>query len=502
MDSLAGVKEPHSVIAPEALPPKALGRREVAAGYGWNALFSFLGKAIFPILQIFFYRKLGPAEIGIYAVLIPIYMICDSLRDAGLALTYIADREHADRREGEYATLAMVNAALFAAAIFLAKGYISAMFRLPQLNLGLTMVALAMLLTGVSAIPANKLQKQARFKEAGLVDFFSTLASFVVAFGMVFLNFGYLALVGQFVAKSLFFALACWAIAPVRPGWVHRGVVQSIWRRSSHNLLNNLLFTVYTVADNLLVAKVFGRVAVGNYNAAYTFGMKPVEFFTVPLGKTLLIAYTRKADDLRALANVFSRTIAAAILAMAPLYAIVGVFAKPIVMLLLGVKYAEAVPLLAVLSIYCACRSVGSLCGNVLVSMNKPVYNVYGWVLAYLAVGAILWMNWRHLALITVVEALTVGAATVYLTNTVAAFAVLKPGREDRLKLYRALSLSAAAAAIAALLSFLPFDARWNLAVACVAVPLVHAIGVGCVYARSVCAGFSKKGLKAIWHAI
>ena len=480
-----------------------MGRKEVAAGYGWNALFTVIGKIILPpLLQIFFYRRLGPEEIGIYAVLIPIYMICETLRDAGLALTYVADREADEKREGEYASLSILNSIVFAAIVFGLRDVLADTFRLPQLHWGLTMVSVAILLTGISTIPANKLQKKARFRDAGLVDLISTLLSFAIAFVLVILGFGYKALVWQFIARSLLFTWGCIALEPLKLSWIHKDVLDAIWKRATHNMLNNFLFTFYTVADNLLISKLFGRTAIGYYNAAYTFGTKPIDFFTVPLGRTLLIAYTRKSDDLKALANIFSRTIAASILLMLPLYVLIGFFARPLVLFLLGEKFAGAAPILSLLAIYCGCRSVGSLCGNVLVAMNKQVYNVYGWLLAYITVAIILWIRWPNLRLLDVVTALTAGAAVVYCVNAIAAFSILKPDSEDRSKLMRAIGLAGFASALVVLISLLPLNPWVALSLALIVIPLIHLSAISATYVSNAFAWLTASGRKAIWQAL
>ena len=496
-----GTKEPEPTYIAETAAP--MGRKEVVAGYGWNALFTLIGKLILPpLLQIFFYRRLGPEEIGVYAVLIPIYMICETLRDAGLALTFVADREADDKREGEYASLSILNSIVFAAVVFFLRDPLAEAFHLPQLHWGLTMVAVAILLTGISTIPANKLQKKARFRDAGLIDLISTVASFAIAFVLVLLGFGYKALVWQFIARSLLFTWGCIALEPVRLNWVHKDVLSAIWKRAGANLINNILFTFYTVADNLLISKLFGRAAIGYYNAAYTFGTKPIDFFTVPLGRTLLIAYTRKSDDLRSLSNIFSRTVAASVLLMVPLYVLIGFFARPLILFLLGDKYGDAAPILTLLAIYCGCRSVGSLCGNVLVAMNKPIYNVYGWLLAYATVGAVLWWKWPQLRLLDVVAALAAGAAVVYCVNGIAAFTILKPNPSDRAKIAKAFGLAGFASGLVILIALLPINASASLGLALIVVPVIHLSAVSAAFGPGSLAWLSGNGRKAIWESL
>ena len=498
MNSSTGAKDPQPAYLAELPEQETLGRAEVAKGFAWNALF----KVVFLVLQVVFIRKLGPTQTGIYAVLIPIYMICESLRDAGLALTYVADHKAHGRREGEYASLAILNAAVFATALYAGRFKIAEFLHLPQLDWGLQMVAAAIVVTGFSTIPANKLQKKARFRDAGLVELVATVVSYVVATILVFTGFGFKALIWQFLVKAFVFTIGCWTLEPIRPFWVRMEIIREIGKRSGHNLINNLLFTVYTVADNLMVSRLFGLLAVGNYNTAYSFGMKPVDFFSSPLGRTLLIAYTRKSHDLKALANLFTRTIAVSVLLMVPLYVLFGLFAHPIALLVFSKKFDMAGDLLAILVFYCFCRSIGLLCGNVLVAMNRPVLNVYGWLLAYATVFSILLYNREHLTLTTTVWALTAGAAVVYLSNAVAAFSILQPNGENALKLWRSLGMAALASVAIALASIMPFSVYVDLALAALVVPLVYVVGISALYGGTPTALFSRSGLKKVWAAI
>lgn len=481
---------------------EAMSRREVAVGYAWNLFFGMLTKLAFPILQLVFYRLLGPFQIGIYAVLIPIFQIAETMRDAGLAVTFIADREATGKREGGYASLAIISAAVFALFIFVARIPMAHYFNMPQLDWGLSMVALAVFLNGFCTVPVNKLQRKARFRDAGFADFAATLLSFVVATVLVLRGFGFVALVWQFFSKGIIYGAICWSLEPSKIEKPDPTVIREIWRHSHSNLLNNLLYTVYTVADTLMINKLFGVTAGGNYQAAYTYGSKPLEFFTFPLARTLLVAYSRKNHDHRALAGIFTRTISVSILAMLPVYVLVGVFAKPLVILLLSSKYIDAVPLLMLLAIYCGARSVGSLSGNVLVAMKKQIYNVAGWIAAYMTVGVVLWTTWAHRSTFTAVAALTAGTVVVYAVNLVSALLILKPNRESLDRLQKSLGLALLAAGAIFVVAYLPIKEWMSLTIAAAVLPPLYLLGIGMVLAGSPTACFSKRGIKRLWEEV
>jgi len=482
--------------------PDPLSRKDVAVGYAWNMLFGFIGRAVFPILQVFFYRRLGPEQIGIYGLILPIFVIAETMRDAGLGVTYIADNRADTDREGGYNTFAILSALLFASIVFFSRDYMASAFHVPELRWGLTMVSIAMALNGFCTIPTNKLQKRARFRDAGLADFAATLLSFAVALVLVLQGFGYMALVWQLFLKSVIYLVVCYSMEPVPIRKTTLDMLRGIWKHSGSNLFNNLLYTIYTVADSLFVTKMFGVTANGNYNSAYTYGSKPLEFFTFPLSRTLLVAYSRKSEDIRGLAQIFTRTITASILAMFPLYVFIDVFAKPLVLILLTEKYKDAIPLLALLAIYCGCRSVGSLSGNVLVAMKKQIYNVYGWVGAYLTVGLILALQWSHLTLIDTVVGLAAGAVTVYAVNTAAAFYFLKPDTEEKSHLIKALILSAFTSVFIVLFANLPMADAPKLGLALLLLVPLHLCGIGMLFVGSSKACFSKSGLKLLWKTL
>lgn len=477
-------------------------RREVAVGYLWNTVFSIISRVVFPILTVLLlYRKLGPAEIGIFALIIPIFQIIETIRDAGLAVTYIADREIDSEREGAYVTLGLISAVFFASLIFLCRNLLASLLHTEQLAWGLPIVALAMVVSGIATVPSNKLQRKARFRDAGAADFVATSISFVVGVALAFMGFGYQSLVWMFFLKVCLYTIFCWILEPVGFKPATLSLVHSIGKVAAANLFSNLFFTIYTTADTLIIGRFFGAESAGLYNTAFTLSQRPIDFVSGPIARTMLVAYSRANNDLKKVGSIYARSISASLLVLLPIYAAMAIYAKPLILVLVGSKFAGATPLLLVLLFYSSFRSVGALSGNVLVASQRAILNVQAWTLGFCVAGGLMWYQWSAdiRTPVNTVIAISAGIVSTYIYNTTRAFLIFRPEGEDLQRLWKAIGVCALTAAGLLALSFAPLNSKGLLLIAFTVGPAAHAVLVGTFFVGSPFALLTKRGAKDLW---
>lgn len=478
-----------------------MNRQEVARGFAWNVLFGFVNKALFPLIGIVIARELGPDQLGIYVTIAAVLSVTEIFRDAGLGVTYIADKD-AEEQEGIFVSLALVFGLIMGAALFLARGWLESVFRMPGLAWGLAMASIAVAMNGLATIPANKLQKQARFREAGFADTSATLLSYGVALPLVFTGYGFVGLVWQLLSRailSLGFHLYLARIKP--PSWnAENG--KRILRLSVAAMLNNLAYTVYTLCDTALIAYLFGKKGAGLYGVAYNVAVKPLDFITFPLGRTLLVAFSQSSEDRARLAHIFCRSMAAVLLVSVPLYGFFVIFAEPIIVGLYSDSYDGAVAPFAMLSAYLFCRSFGNLAGNAVFALGRPSFNVFSWIPGYLICGIGLWINRESLTLVSATAWISGGAIAVYLVNTSFAFGLLKPARKDYEKISRSAVTGLASLAFMACAWLLPIGLWWRFGLGLSIGTLCQLLMVGISYGGSWSACLSKGGLKRVWSSL
>ena len=462
-------------------------------------LLNAANKILFAIIGIFIARKLGPGDFGTFSALAMIFSVSDILRDAGLGATFIADRKATAQDERDYMLLSVVSGFILGDLVLIFRHKIAAFFpTFVGFDYGLIFVAIALMVNGFGTIPVAKLQKDGRFKRAGAIDVGATAVSYAIAVPLIWLGVGFVALVYQLLMRVGFYVLFSWlATRPDLFGGTAKGALRK-FRKSLSVLGNNILFSVYTMADNLLIGKLFGNVALGCYAAAYNFAVKPLDFITWPLNRALFVAYTHHAGEKERLASVFAKSVTAVSLFSIPVFLFMLAFADPLFPLLYGNEYALGVPVLQLLSIYLLARSIGTLSGSVLVATGRAKVNLACALLAFLVAGGGMWSNRDTLTLISATGWITAGALAVYIVNTYVAFRILPPGRDESVHLFRAVVLSFVSASVIFGISAVALPPLWRLGLAAVLVPPLHLVLIGTVFAGKPTACLSIAGIREL----
>ena len=177
-----------------------MDKKAVAKGFAWNVAFSVPAKLIFPIIGIVISRKVGTDALGVFFVIQALFMFVELLRDGGLGLTYIGDQNMTPEREATYAGTAVMSALLFSVGLLIASPFLATFNRAPEMNSALLYIAFAVAIGGFITIPVNRLQRDAKFREAGFADFVATGVGYVVALTLALLHFGLMSLIIQLLA--------------------------------------------------------------------------------------------------------------------------------------------------------------------------------------------------------------------------------------------------------------------------------------------------------------
>lgn len=475
-----------------------MNRSEIARGFGWNLLFNTVNRALFPIIGILFARALGPAQMGAYSVLAMMFALGDILRDAGIGASYVADPD-AEERESDYVLLSLLVGLVAGGAFLIALPvWLSLLDSFQGLAPGLIVVGGCLAINAVGTVPMAKLQKAARFREAGTWEFAASAFSYAVAIPLVLSGYGFMALVVQLGVKVLAQTSLLAAVAKPRLGGGSFSQSVRLGRTTLPVLTNNILYSTYTMADNIVVGKLLGPAAAGLYAVAYNLAVKPLEFLTFPLGRTLFVAFSRSAQDRAELARRFVKSLSGITLFALPLYALLALYAQAIVAGLYGEDFRPAAGILSILCAYLFARSLGSLGGSVLVALRSARLANIGWVFGFAVavIGVILYDGSATLTNLT--GWITVGAATSYAFSVVAALRMLKPARVEFIRWgkYAVLSLVGIGAAFAC--RYIPAGELAQAVLALLLGGLVHLVVIGTVLARNPFACLSLSGWRQI----
>ena len=313
-------------------------------------------------------RLLDPVAFGLMALANLVVLFAQFFVRMGLASALVQKPVLSDDDVRAASTAGLgVGVACYAVVFALAPA-VAGLFRAPELAPVLRVLGVSFLFEGFSMTGMGLLRRQLRFRELSVI----TVATYVLGFLVVGVG---LALAGAGVWSLVVGALvsgasqALWQYAllrhPVRPVWrwqPYREVCGYGMRLSGAHLLD------YAGAnlDNLVVGRVAGTAALGQYSRAYYLAFQPLRWYLAQaLTQVLFPHLSRIQDDPPRLRRASASVLGLTALVVFPVGAGMAVAAPELVRVVLGPQWDLAATLVPWFAVAGACSVVSILCQTV-----------------------------------------------------------------------------------------------------------------------------------------
>jgi len=130
---------------------------------------------------------------------------------------------------------------------------------------------------------------------------------------------------------------------------------------------------VMTMADNVMVGRLLGSGALGNYSLAYNIASAPISVLVFSLSSVLFPVYAEiSAQRPERLREAFTRVFSIASMIMVTITVPLFLLAGEIVQLLFGGRWSGAAPVLRVLALMIPLRGLTLISGTVFFGLNRP----------------------------------------------------------------------------------------------------------------------------------
>ena len=127
-------------------------------------------------------------------------------------------------------------------------------------------------------------------------------------------------------------------------------------------------------SDNGAVGKLLGANSLGIYQVAYKLSTLTISEITDAVNKVVFPVYSRFSDDRKRLLQAFSKvTLVTTVLALS-LGSIIFVFAKELVLIVVGDRWLAAVPAIKILAIYGVLRAIFGNFASLSLSVKRQDY--------------------------------------------------------------------------------------------------------------------------------
>jgi PST family polysaccharide transporter len=328
-----------------------LGQRAVSGGF-----VTASAQAVKFILNlgstVLLARLLSPQDFGLVAMAGALMPILRTFREGGLSTATV-------QKEGithaQVSNLFWINLALGGMITAIGSALAPAVawfYKDDRLTVVTILLSLSFLLSGAAVQHLALLNRQMRFKAVAFIDIASSSFGFLVGVVLAWCGFGYWSLVGMQLSVTLAEVLLTWFAS----GWLpqlpqRKSGTRPLLHFGASMTIYILLRRLAGSMDVILLGRYAGVAAVGLYTRALVLLLRPLDQFIAPFDTVFIPMLSRLQGQPERYRQVFLQVYGAiALLSFGFAGLLIGL-SKPLVLLLLGAKWAAVIPIFSWLTI-------------------------------------------------------------------------------------------------------------------------------------------------------
>ncbi len=293
-------------------------------------------------------RLLLPTDFGLLAMVGPLVAAALLMTDLGLSAATI---QRPTINQTELSSLFWLNVLIgfCLAGLAVAAAPLAAIFyATPAVTPVMMAMSAALLLSSLAAQHLALLNRRMQFGAIAMIEVGALVAGVIVGVGGALAGFGYWSLVAMQITNGLAtLILACvfsrWR--PSRPG-ISRDALHLL-RFGGTVTGYNLLGYLITNLGNILIGARFGAGPLGIYDRAYKLMFQPLWQMTAPAARVAVPLLSRLAGDDAGYRSAYLAMLGGVLTLTTPGILCAIVFAKPVIVVLLGERWLDVVPTFA-----------------------------------------------------------------------------------------------------------------------------------------------------------
>lgn len=352
--------------------------KRVRSGVSWNVSSSLIGELIRFVRSVILARLLAPEDFGLFGMALTIVAALNALTALGLDRTILANKfdtrdelkAHLDTVWSAELIRSLVIALLVSASAF----PLSRFYGQSQLNVIIPILGLISLVQGFQNIGLAILRKEISFARIFWYELATNVAGIALTVSLAVVMRNVWALVIGLLLTATLGTVLSYIFHPYRP----RLALDKIALRRALNLGKFALVIavasyVTTMADNVMVGRLLGTGALGNYSLAYNIASAPISVLVFALGTVLFPAYAEiTAQRPKRLEQAFTKVFSISSLILLTITVPLFLLAREIVQLLFGARWTSAGTVLPILALIIPLRGITLIVATVFHALNRP----------------------------------------------------------------------------------------------------------------------------------
>lgn len=357
-------------------------RRAILSGTRWSTVGQVGSQAVRLLVTLLLARLLAPSDFGLMAMSLVVIGFVELFKDLGTVQALVGARQLSPALvDSVFVLNGLVGLAAFA-VIYAVAPAMARMYAQPELTSILRVMALTLIIASVGLAKRALLQRDLRFGRLAIIDLVAGLSQGLVAVVLAAAGFAVWSLVAATIASATATTGLLWFSSDWRPRLIFqwqqiKPIAQFSLSMSGSQILSYLI----SQADRLLIGVFLGDVALGLYSVARRLLETVLGFVTAPVMKVLYPALASIQSDNKQIGLLYTRACGTITLVTLPLLTGLAMLAAPFVLVVLGAKWAPAIPVLMILAVPTIIQCLATTVGAIYMVKSKAHWLLY-WQIA------------------------------------------------------------------------------------------------------------------------
>jgi len=372
-------------------------KSQVVSGVKWSLFGKLISQVFSWVVTFTVIRILTPEDYGIIELSGAMITLGIALGVSGFSDVIVQKKPEDKNLCAQVLTLAIIFNGLLFIFFYFSASSIANWYNSPQLTDVIRLLSVNILLISFSVVPAGLLKKSMDFKKLSLIQMTQAIINSITTLILALLGFGFWSIaIGSLSAMIVFvvllniYASSSFSLTANFTGFSKH------FNFGFFTITNRLLNFIFLKADSLIIGKMLGTTSLGYYSVGSQLANLPLEKVAQTLNEVSFVGYAKIKEDKEAISYYFtqsSRIIA--VLAFSIFWGMASI-AQPLVIVLLGDKWADASIIFQVLALVMPFRIYQLAVHSAIAGIGHPKFNTKNLVVlcAVIPVSVVLGLEW------------------------------------------------------------------------------------------------------------
>ncbi len=349
--------------------------KEAVHGVSWITLLRGLTRVLTFIRIAILGRLLNPTQFGYFGIASLLLALLEILTETGINVFIVQEKKHIKEYIDSAWLVSIIRGMILGFFIFVLAPVIAHYFNSPNATFIIMLMAIVPFIRGFINPAIITYQKDLLFhKEFRLRSILFFVDAFV-SICVAFVTRDSISFVCGLIASALLEVTLSYILISFRPkiSFQFQQIRQIITSGWWVNLTG--IFSYFAEnGDNITVGKILGAGSLGIYQVAYKFSTLPISEITNVVNMVIFPVYTRLLEDKERLWKAFMKVSLLSSLGGIMLSGAIFILAKPIILIFMGGQWVQAIPVVQVLALYGAIRTIFGNFAPLFLALGKQDY--------------------------------------------------------------------------------------------------------------------------------